>query len=277
MRPRMARATTRSSGQTRASSYAREMTRVLAGLCGALVLLVAACGGDGDSQATDTGTTTAPSEATKVRVYWLRDGKVWPALREVPQTTAVAGAALEELLIGPTAQEAADLQFTSAIPEDTTNDGLTIEAGRARVELSAELSPDGLAQVVYTLTQFPSVETVAIQEKIYTRADFEDLTPAILVESPLSFEEVTSPLRVTGTANTFEAMFSYELTDTDGLIVDENFVTATSGTGMRGTFDFTTEPYTVPFDGVGALIVFERSAKDGSRINLVEIPLRMTR
>ena len=122
-----------------------------------------------------------------------------------------------------------------------------------------------------------TVESVDIQGNTLTRADFEDLTPAILVESPLAFEDVRSPLRVTGTANTFEATFSYELTDTDGLIVDENFVTATSGTGTRGTFDFTTEPYTVPFDGVGALIVFERSAKDGSRINLVEIPLRMTR
>ena len=88
---------------------------------------------------------------------------------------------------------------------------------------------------------------------------------------------MTSPLRVTGTANTFEATFNYELTDTDGLIVDENFVTATSGTGTRGTFDFTTGPFTVPFNGVGALIVFELSAKDGSRINLVEIPLHMTK
>ena len=51
----------------------------------------------------------------------------------------------------------------------------------------------------------------------------------------------------------------------------------TSGTGTRGTFDFTTDAYSVPFDGVGALIVFERSAEDGSRMNLVEIPLRMTR
>ena len=82
---------------------------------------------------------------------------------------------------------------------------------------------------------------------------------------------------MTGTANTFEANFQYELTDTDGLIVDQNFVTATSGTGTRGTFDFATEAFTVPFDGVGALIVFESSAKDGSRINLVEIPLRMKR
>jgi hypothetical protein len=82
---------------------------------------------------------------------------------------------------------------------------------------------------------------------------------------------------VTGTANTFEATFEYELTDTDGRIVDDHFVTATSGTGTRGTFDFTTAAYEIPFDGVGALIVFERSAKDGSRINLVEIPVRMTR
>ena len=96
------------------------------------------------------------------------------------------------------------------------------------------------------------------------------------MESPLAFEEVTSPLRVSGTANTVEATFNYELTDPDGKIVDENFVTATSGTGTRGTFDFTTAPFTVPFDGVGELIVFELSAKDGSRINLVEIPLKMT-
>ncbi len=87
---------------------------------------------------------------------------------------------------------------------------------------------------------------------------------------------MTSPIRATGTANTFEATFNYELTDSDGRIVDENFVTATSGTGTRGTFDFTTKPFTVPFDGVGSLVVFERSAEDGSRTKLVEIPLRMS-
>ena len=145
----------------------------------------------------------------------------------------------------------------------------------ASVDVSAELSQEALAQVVYTVSQFPTVKSVEIQGKSYTRADFEDQTPPILVESPLPFEQVTSPLRVTGTANTFEATFNYELTDTDGRIVDENFVTATSGTGTRGTFDFTTDAYSVPFDGIGALIVFERSAEDGSRINVVEIPLRM--
>ena len=31
------------------------------------------------------------------------------------------------------------------------------------------------------------------------------------------------------------------------------------------------------FEGDGTLTVFESSAKDGSRINVAEIPLRMTR
>jgi immunoglobulin-like protein involved in spore germination/sporulation and spore germination protein len=242
----------------------------------ALVALSAGCGG-GDDEVTGTETTTSPAETTAVRVYWLRDGKVWPALREVSETAGIATATVAELLQGPSAQEESDLAFTTAIPEGVENAEVSIDDGVAQVELDTELPDEALAQVVYTLTQFSTVKSVEVQERTLTRADFEDLTPAILVESPLPFEEVTSPLRVTGTANTFEANFQYELTDTDGLIVDENFVTATSGTGTRGTFDFTTAEFTVPFDGVGSLIVFESSAKDGSRINLVEIPLRMTK
>ena len=61
------------------------------------------------------------------------------------------------------------------------------------------------------------MKSVEIAGKSYTRADFEEQTPIILVESPLPFEEVTSPLRVTGTANTFEATFQYELLDARGM------------------------------------------------------------
>ena len=243
----------------------------------AAALLAAGCGGDEEATPTDTDTTTVPAETTELRVYWLRDGKVWPARREVDQTRAIAQAALDELLAGPTAQEGAELELTTAIPEDIEGVVASVEDGVATVELSADLPDEPLAQVVYTLTQFVTVESVDIQGNTLTRADFEDFTPAVLVESPLAFETVASPLRLTGTANTFEATFNYELTDTDGLIVDENFVTATSGTGTRGTFDFTTAAFTVPFDGVGSLIVFELSAEDGSRINIVEIPLRMVR
>jgi hypothetical protein len=243
----------------------------------AALALLAGCGGE-ESAAPPTGTETAPpGETTDLSVYWLREGKVWPALREVEETEAVASAALGELLAGPTGEEEAELGFSSAIPGGTEVESVTVEEGVARVELSDELPHEALAQVVYTASQFPTVDSVEIGGESYTRADFEDVTPAILVESPRFFEDVDNPLRALGTANTFEATFQYELTDTDGRIVDQGFVTATSGTGERGTFDFTTNPYEIPFDGVGALFVYELSAEDGSRINLVEIPVRMSR
>ncbi len=254
------------------------MRRLL--LVSVLVLLLAGCGGGDDEATTDTTTTTtttAPAQTTDVRVYFLLDGKVWPVAREVDETDAVAQAALEELLAGPTDEEEVQLEFSSAIPQGVELDSVSVEDGVANVELSDELDQEGLAEVVYTASQFPTVESVEVGGTRYTRDDFEDLTPAILVESPLYFQDVGNPVRATGTANTFEATFQYQLTDTDGRIVDEDFVTATSGTGTRGTFDFTTKEYEIPFDGFGALIVYELSAKDGSRINLREIPVHMTK
>jgi len=108
-----------------------------------------------------------------------------------------------------------------------------------------------------------------------TRADWESLTPAILVESPLPFAEVTSPLRITGTANTFEASFVVNVTDGDGLIVYDEPAMATSGSGTRGTFDVTAT-FDMPRSGVGSVIVFELSAKDGSQINVVEVPVKVS-
>lgn len=244
----------------------------------AAAVLLSACGGDDEPTATDTDTVTLPALSAG-EVYWIRDGKVWPAARKLPATNTET-AALEELFAGPTDQEEADLEFDTAIPEQDESveiSRLEISDGVASFSPPHDLTRLALAQAVYTLTQFPTIESVDIDGQNYTRADFEEQTPPVLVESPLPFEDVTSPITATGTANTFEATFHYTLTDTDGLIVDENFVTATSGTGMRGTFEFTTDEYTVPFDGIGGLIVFERSAEDGSKMNIVEIPLRMSR
>ena len=42
------------------------------------------------------------------------------------------------------------------------------------------------------------------------RADYEELTPAILAERPAPGEGVRDPLRIDGTANTFEATFQVE-------------------------------------------------------------------
>jgi germination protein M len=241
--------------------------RLLPVLLVAAGLLLVGCGGDDSSDTSATDTVTLPASSSG-RVYWLRDGRVWPVARELPATDT-ATASLDELLDGPSSDEEGDLEATSAIPSGAEFQDVQVTDGVASVTASEELSKEALAQVVYTLTQFPTVTSVEIDGKTYTRKSFEEQTPAILVESPLPFAEVTSPLAAEGTANTFEASFNYEVYDADGNLVDENFVTATSGTGTRGTFEFTTGD----FDSISKLVVFEPSAEDGSKTKLVEIPL----
>lgn len=232
----------------------------------ALALILAGCGDD-STEATSTDTITLPASSPG-RVYWLRDGKVWPVSRELPATDTGA-AATAELLEGPSSEEESELDATTAIPSDTEIENVQIADGVASATVSGDLPTEALAQVVYTLTQFPNVDSVEIDGKTYARADFEDQTPSVLVESPMPFDAVTSPIRATGTANTFEANFEYEVKDSTGKVVDTHFVTATSGTGTRGTFDFTTKAV----DDPATLVVFETSAEDGSRIREVEIPL----
>lgn len=215
----------------------------------AAALLVAGCGDDSSSD------TTTSADTTTVRVYLLRDGKVWPVRRDV-EDFGNPDSALQALRLGPTEAER-EIGLTTEVPEDE----------------DAELSTAALAQVVYTLTQFATSDSTQVAGATYERVDFEEQTPSVLVESPLPFDEVETPLRVTGTANTFEANFQYELLDAAGNVVDENFVTATSGTGTRGTFEFTT----AHVDDVAALVVFESSAEDGSRMREVEIPLTAAR
>ena len=167
----------------------------------AVLLGFVACGGNGEETTTtfDTDTTfttttsTMPEETTKLRVYFLLDGKVQPVAREVPKTPAVARAALDELADGPTTSEG-ELGLTSDVAKPIPT--IIIENGVARI--GGDVRGTGLAQAVYTLTQFPTVKQVEIGGKRYTRKSFEDETPAILVESPLAFETVSNPIRATG-------------------------------------------------------------------------------
>ncbi|MDI3341463.1 MAG: GerMN domain-containing protein [Sphaerobacter sp.] len=245
--------------------------------------------------ATAVGSAT-PGDERQVRVYFLRDAKIATASRAIPATQRVATEAIEALLAGPTEAERA-AGMTTAIPEGTRLLGVTIDAGLATVNLSREFeSGDGsvslaarLAQVVYTLTQFPTVEQVQFQlegepvdsfgdgvllDHPVSRADYEDLTPAILVETPVVGDTVSPPLHVAGTANTFEATFMIEILDGAGNQVAEQVVTATAGSGTRGTFAVDI-PFSVAKPGPGAVVAYELSAKDGSRINEVEIPVTL--
>ncbi len=251
-----------------------------------------ATSGDGAETATDTEPVP---KTMALSVYFLRGEKIGVARRFVPETQAVGRAALEELLAGPTPEEAA-AGLSTGIPEGTELLDLSIADGVATVDLSGAYDDGGgslamftrLAQVVYTLTQFPTVQGVNFRldgEPVETfssegivldhpqeRSDFEDQTPAILVESPAVGDTVFSPLRFTGTANTFEATLQYQLLDATGQVIAEDFTTATCGTGCRGTFKVSI-PFEYEGEPYGTFRAFELSAKDGSEINVVEIPL----
>jgi germination protein M len=243
----------------------------------AAVIVAAACGGKETETVTlertvaeTTGVTGPDEEPTLLKIYLLDEGKVAPASRSVVPEPDIVRAALAALLTGPE-----DEDLATAIPAQTEVEEASASGGVVDVTLSRSLSPLGRAQVVYTLTALPNVRRVSFGEgKAVGRRAFEAQTPAILVESPLPGESVESGFEVTGTANTFEATFNYELKDARDRVLRKNFVTATSGSGTRGTFRFTVR-YAVDEPQDGRLLVFELSAEDGSRINESEIPLRL--
>jgi len=256
-----------------------------------LALALAGCGSD-DEGSSPGGTTTQPpaqttdppaqtsteeeehAEPIVISVYFLRDGKVGITRRNAILGAKVGTAAVEQLLAGPTSTDRA-AGLTSAIPVGTRLERLSIDAGTATADFSRELSPGAAAQVVYTLTQFPTVRRVSVDGAApLGRADLEDLTPAILVEVPAPGYSVSSPVLITGTANTFEATFQVEILDAGGRVVGKRFVTATSGSGTRGTFQAKV-PFRVGEKGPGKLVVYELSAEDGSRLHEVEIPLEL--
>ena len=222
-----------------------------------------------------------------VRAYFLLDdpfsgGEVVneptlvPVLRTVPESPATATAAMTALLAGPSAKErAAFPQIETLIPAGTKLLGIEISRGLATVDLSAEfagLSADDaggleifslrgrLAQVVYTLTQFPTVDRVSFKldgkplkalfgmpdpengssekialDKPVTRATYRDrYLPLIFVDRPAWGAALPNPGRVTGLANVFEAQFRMALLDRNDKVLVDVPVMASCGTGCWG-------------------------------------------
>jgi immunoglobulin-like protein involved in spore germination/sporulation and spore germination protein len=232
------------------------------------------------STSTRSGTTTAPPPTTTaseqgttaVTLFFLRDGKVGATRRTIPATPAVGAAALQQLADGPTPFERG-AGLLSEVPHDGQF-ALQMMQGTA-VVTGPHVSDPASAQIVYTLTQFPSVHTVRINGgNAGARSDWERMTPAILVLDPVPGQSVTSPIRISGTANTFEATLQLELRDAEDRVLAKRFATATSGSGTRGTFDTT---LAVPGAGSGpvTLVAYESSAENGQPIHVVRIPLTL--
>jgi germination protein M len=260
----------------------------------------------GSPTPTITASTPSPTPAgtTIVRAYFFLgsftgNNGLAPVLREVPETKAVATAAMRQLLAGPNDKElAARPAMYTGIPEGTRLLGLAVKDGIATVDLSGEFeASEGmvargrLAQVVYTLTQFPTVDAVRFEldgqpvsvfsdegivlDHPVDRADYYDLLPAIFVDRPAWGAAIGNPGPVSGLANVFEATFRVQLLDARGTTLVDRQVTATCGTGCWGTFRLQLT-YDVGRSQWGTLRVFNLTARDGTPEHVTEYPVWLT-
>lgn len=252
--------------------------------------------------------TTTHGEMMIVRAYYFLDDRAGgdpalvPVLRTVPKSKATSRAALTALLAGPTTKEqAASPKIRTMIPEATALRGVRIADGVATVDLSGDFATGTarsslrgrLAQVVYTLTQFATVDRVRFEldgvpvtvfssakidlTKAVTRATYrESFLPTIFVDRPAWGAALGNPGRVTGLTNVFEAQFRITLLDRKGKVLVDRPVHATCGSGCWGRFEVTLE-YTVASAQWGTLRVWDPSERDGSPEAVRAYPVWLSR
>lgn len=284
----------------------------------AIALVAAACTtspspvpSSGPSSGPTPGASGAPSPGatTTVRVYFVlgsftENGGLVPVERRIPLLEPVGlsaeRAAMDALVAGPNAAElgARPAMFT-LLPEGTRFLGLELADGVATVDLSGAFESGGgsasakgrLAQVAYTLTQFPTIRAVRFRidgtlvtvfsdarlplDQPVDRMTYTDQLPAIFIDEPAWGGTLGQPAHLAGLANAFEATFQVRILDAGRRSLADGPAMATCGTGCWGTWDLTV-PYSVAAAGPGTLQAYELSAADGSVVNLAEYPVTLT-
>jgi sporulation and spore germination protein/immunoglobulin-like protein involved in spore germination len=284
----------------------RLLTLASLAMLGAGGFALAGCGDNAVSLGpAPSGQTTAGSEPTgtggkalSLEVWFPRNGELVSVKRTQARTRAVATAAIHELLAGPSEPERLT-GIRTAVPDGTRLLGIAIHRGVATVDLTSEFESGGgsrslqmrLGQVVYTLTQFPTVKKVRFRldgtpvnvvssEGIVlphpvARNDYANLLPVIIVSKPDASDRVTSPARVSGSANVFEANVTVQVLDASGHLVGKTFTTATCGTGCRGTYSVPVT-FTVDREQRGTIVVSDDDAAGtGKPPHEVRVPVTL--
>jgi immunoglobulin-like protein involved in spore germination/sporulation and spore germination protein len=248
------------------------------------------------SPTTSLSSSPDPSRSMTYELWFDYDGALFLTHRTEPSTPGVGRRALEALFGGPTDTERGANVATSINPGTRLLD-LTIDDGIASVNLDATFSAEetpaiavgSLSQIVYTLTQFDQIDGVLFEvdgspltnfggyelDGAQRRASFADQLPAIMVERPRIGQRTSSPVTIGGSADVFEAVVSIAILDQRGRTLASTFTMATCGTGCRGSYTADVR-YDVGTRQPGTIRVYEVSAKDGSPLHVVEIPVILT-
>lgn len=271
-------------------------------------------GSDDPGPGTSTPPTTTPiTEPVDMTIYWLADhiqnsNKPGPHLVPFQRTIDVSEnssavdrirAAMIAAIGGP---EDAEIDvyasLSSGVPAGTELLEIAVDDGIVTADFNDTFASGGgtlsvmsrLAQIVYTATSFEGIDGVVfaidgetvdvfssegiVLDGPQTRADFEDLLPLVMIESPLPGAEVMSPVNVAGVANAFEASVSFRIETTGGEVLAESFTTATCGTGCFGEFGDLVY-FDVEEETAALVVAFEYSANDGSPVNEFAVPVTL--
>jgi hypothetical protein len=232
-----------------------------------LCTLAAGCGGKSSSPTTTGAPATTGGATRTVDLYYLRGNALVAVKSTITETPAIATATLQKLLQEPPSG------LRSAIPSGTTLESVAVSGGRATVRFStSEMTHSAEGQIVYTLTQFPTIRSVdgGPFETPAGRAAYNDLTPVapIFVAEPERDSSVSSPVHASGTADVFEGTLAVDVWS-DGKRLRTQTIQATSGTGTRGTWSARIE---VP-SGSAKLVFYEPSAENGAHLHSTTVEL----
>jgi hypothetical protein len=268
----------------------------------AVLLLAPALGGHRSAfgTAATPAAEASPTAAAGVpaSVYLLRDDLIAPVHRiEVLAGGSIFDATLDDLLRGPLDAEAAAGYRTGLRQQGTRTDPVAIDAKSktATVSLSsefrssdAEVQARRMAQVVFTLTQFPAIQEVKFTlngkalsalsgtgkklKGAATRDDYSALLPKIFVESPAALTQVTTPIQIRGSALPSDGTLYYRLVDRQNRVLADGELKL-SGRGEDRRPLTASIPYTLDVAGRGALVLFERLPDDERERNTFAVPL----
>lgn len=254
-------------------------------------------------EGTPTTVSETVGETVSFSVYLYSDDVTTrvgdPALIAVSRTETLQAVLLPDELAGLALDRLRDTApppgFSSAIPEGAAWTSIRVDDGVATINFTTEFASGGgtasmtarLAQVVFTATQFPEIDSVLfmidgevvdvfsaegiVLDGPQTRADWFDDAQGIYLDTPAIGSIVTGTVGINGYANLPSGTVEIEITTTDGTLVNAGMSTITCGEGCWGEFAAAI-PYTLEEDTEAIVSVFD-TAGDGSRRHVMRYPV----
>jgi hypothetical protein len=222
--------------------------------------------GGGTSEPAGTAPPATVPAAADLGVYFLQGGELVRVA--VPDTVGgedAARRALEALLAGPPAG------YESAVVPGTTIESFAVADTIATIKLSGRTPVDrGLEQIVATLTDFDDINWVrfGVEEGLVDRTLASGAVDAAPPIELVRAESTGQTITFAGTADTFEANVQLRVVQ-GAKELASTFVTATCGSGCRGSFEGTIDVPTGTAPEDVRLEAFTSSAEDGSIQNVV--------